>query len=412
MDIRHNIEQEALSLFKSNKALALLLATGVGKSKIAIKLHEDLIRSNKGKNLKVLLLIAEKAHKENWKIEYKKWGFPLINYDTIVVECYQSLKKYEDTEWDLIIFDEAHHLSSTLRFGIFSTLKAAKYLFLSATLPERLLVDIELILKCKLPRLSLSLKQAIEKGVIPTPKVYIVPLELDNTHKNCTITEEWGKKESQIQIKCDYYKRWEYLKNKKQYPNVSLTMESTELTKYQYLTEKYSYWKNRYFATRNEALKFKWLQFGIQRKRFLGDIKTKYIKYLLEKLGDKRYICFCSSIEQANELNSETSIHSEKSNSLELISKFNNKEIDTLFAVGMTREGQNLVDLHSCIIAQLDGQELQFIQKFGRGVRAKEPILFIFYYKETRDQEYLDKIIPNIDPNHINYVGDLINFEL
>ena len=73
MDIRRNIEQEALSLFKSNKALALLLATGVGKSKIAIKLHEDLIRSNKGKNLKVLLLIAEKAHKENWKIEYKKW---------------------------------------------------------------------------------------------------------------------------------------------------------------------------------------------------------------------------------------------------------------------------------------------------------------------------------------------------
>ena len=49
-------------------------ATGVGKSKIAIKLHEDLIRSNKGKNLKVLLLIAEKAHKENWKIEYKKWA--------------------------------------------------------------------------------------------------------------------------------------------------------------------------------------------------------------------------------------------------------------------------------------------------------------------------------------------------
>ena len=55
-------------------------------------------------------------------------------------------------------------------------------------------------------------------------------------------------------------------------------MECTELSKYQYLTDKYSYWKNRYFVTKNEALKYKWLQFGIQRKRFLGDIKTKYIK--------------------------------------------------------------------------------------------------------------------------------------
>ena len=64
---------------------------------------------------KVLLVVAESAHKENWQKEFDKWG--VINAH-LTIECYASLHKYRNTNWDLIIFDEAHHLGTDLKLYI------------------------------------------------------------------------------------------------------------------------------------------------------------------------------------------------------------------------------------------------------------------------------------------------------
>ena len=87
--------------------------------------------------------------------------------------------------------------------------------------------------------------------------------------------------------------------------------------------------------------------------------------------------------------------------SLNTINDFNEKKINSLFAIGMLQEGQNLVDIQAGIIVQLDGQERAFIQKSGRVYRAEDPIQCIFYYKNTRDEEYLNKAIENIDASFI-----------
>lgn len=141
-------------------------------------------------------------------------------------------------------------------------------------------------------------------------------------------------------------------------------------------------------------------------------MKTNHVKVFLNKLSRKRYICFCSSIEQADYLGKDKSIHSKKNNSLDIINQFNNKEINRLFAVGMLQEGQNLEGIQAGVIVQLDNAERAFIQKFGRTIRADSPQQFIFYYENTRDIDYLENVFEGVDEAYISTIENLENFKL
>lgn len=403
---REDLNKEALNLFKRNKNIILKWGTGLGKSCASIKIIEYL-RLFRLKP-KILLVVAERAHKSNWQKEFDKWG---SDYSDITMECYASLKNYRNTNWDLVIFDEAHHLGSDLRLDIISSIKASHIILLSATLPRTLIDNLTDIFG-KFGMSAVTLNQAIESKVLPKPRVFLIPLQLDNSNKDQEIIEEWGKKEKRIEIKCAYYDRWTYLKNKHLYPNVTLRILCTQKQKYDNLSDRFSYWKNFYLRTRQEYAKNLWLQAGSLRKKFLGECKTEYVKILLNQIKDKRYICFCSSIEQAELLGGANSIHSKKDNSLSIIEDFNSKKIDSLFAVGMLQEGQNLTNIEAGVIVQLDGQERAFIQKFGRSMRSEDPIQFIFYYEDTRDADYLDNVLEGINKEYITIVNNLLDIEL
>ena len=88
-----------------------------------------------------------------------------------------------------------------------------------------------------------------------------------------------------------------------------------------------------------------------------------------------------------------------------IIDAFNDKKLRTIYAVGMANEGLNLVDIQAGIIVQLDGKERLFIQKFGRSMRAEDPVSYIFYYKNTQDETYLKKALENIDEKFISYLN-------
>ena len=393
---REELVQTAIKLINTNTSVALLWATGVGKSVAAIKMANHYL--NKIKNGKVLLLVAETPHKDNWAKEFDKWG--MINA-SLTVECYASLHKYRNTQWDLVIYDEAHHLGSDLRLEILSTMKSKKNILLSATMDRGMLN----LLESSLGYIAwhrITLQDAIDFDILPGPHIHLIPLLLDNTLETEMIIEEWGDEKKRIPIYTSLKDKWVYLKNKNKYPNIKLCMRCTALQKYNYLTDQFEYWKKRYMNSRQEFIKNKWLQIGMQRKRFLGETKTLHVKKLLKHLKDKRFICFCTSIQQAEELGKKNAIHSKVKGSEDLIKKFNNKEIDTLYAVGMLQEGQNLTDIEAGIIIQLDGSERPIIQKLGRALRAEDPHQYIFYYKNTRDQEYLDKILEDFNSDYIN----------
>ena len=394
---RDDINKKSIKLAKENKILALEFATGIGKSKIALDIINSLFITNVPT---VLLVVAELAHFNNWRDESFKWNHDKL-WNTITCVTYASLKKHKDMKYDIIILDEAHHIGSDLRLDIIDNIQFDKMLLLSATLGESLKQYISNMFNTQIKSYKITLQQAIDWKILPKPKIYLIPLTLNTTNVSEKIIEEWGKVSLRKKYKCTYQERWEYIKNKKKYPNVILEISCTPYQKYIYLTEKFEYFKKFYFRNRNEAVKNKWLQLGSQRKRFMSELKTPIVKKFLKHVTNNRYICFCGSIEQADILGKNNSIHSKKDNSAEIIDKFNNKEINNLFAVGMLQEGQNLNDIEVGIIVQLDGQERSFIQKFGRSLRAEDPVQYIFYYKNTRDTEYLQNALEGINENYI-----------
>lgn len=394
---RDEINKKSIKLATNNKIVALEFATGVGKSKIALDIINTLFTTNVPS---ILLVVAELAHFDNWKNEANKWGYDKL-WDTITCVTYASLKKHKDMKYDIIILDEAHHIGSDLRLDVIDNIQFDKMLLLSATLGGYLKQYMSNMFNTQIKSYEITLQQAIDWGILPKPKIYLIPLTLNTTNISEKIIEEWGKAPLRKRYKCTYQERWEYIKNKKKYPNITLEISCTPYQKYIYLTEKFEYFKKFYFRNRNEAVKNKWLQLGSQRKRFMSELKTPIVKKFLNFVTNSRYICFCGSIEQADILGKNNSIHSKKDNSAEIIDKFNNKEINNIFAVGMLQEGQNLNDIEVGIIVQLDGQERSFIQKFGRSLRAEDPTQYIFYYKNTRDTEYLQNALEGIDKSYI-----------
>ena len=149
------------------------------------------------------------------------------------------------------------------------------------------------------------------------------------------------------------------------------------------------------------------MRFGSDRKEFLGTIKTPYVWALMDKLEkeDKRYMCFCTNIEQCDILGGEYAIHSKKKGSQQVVDNFNSLATNKLFAVFKGVEGMNFNQIDAGILIQLDGSKLKTTQKSGRFYRAENPEIYIFYFKNTRDQEFLEMALEGMDKQYIKQLN-------
>lgn len=398
---KEELQQGVVTSLEKNHIVILEWPTSLGKGYIGAKIITDtVVRQISHK--KVLLVVAETLHKDNWKEEFVKQGFDGV-YDRITVECYASLKNYRNTNWDLIVFDELHHAGTDLRIDILRTIAAKKILGLSATLKK----DVKDIIISTFGGPSsvsrISLQQAIDKGWLPQPKIYLIPLTMDTHNKSEEIITSWGVAKKRVVIHCDFADRGKFINDRVHYPNVTLVMSCTPWEKYVELCSQIKFWKERYFATNNIGVKNKWLALSSDRKKLMGKSKTLQVEKFLKTLN-KRYICFCTDIEQAEYLNSANCIHSQKTGNEQIVADFNDGKIDSLFCIGKAQEGMNLKNIEAGVIVQLSGSELVTKQRFGRAMRSEEPIQYIFYYKNTRDEEYLKKAIEDLDKNFISTI--------
>lgn len=168
---REELNSQAIELLQTNNNIAIQAATGVGKSKIAIDLCYEIAQRSLGP-IKVLLVVAERAHISNWNAEIIKWNSP---FGEMTIICYASLKNFRNTEWDAIIFDEAHHLNSELRLDVFDTLSARYRIFLSATLKDSLLWRLEQ--SCgPIANIKMGLQDAFNADILPEPKIKLIEL--------------------------------------------------------------------------------------------------------------------------------------------------------------------------------------------------------------------------------------------
>lgn len=346
-EARLAILNQALELVVDNNLL-LNLTTNTGKTYISLKCLELI-------NGKCLILVPQRPFIHNWKEELFKHSLAHL-LGNITFECYASLKKHVDKQYDLVICDEAHGCVSDSRIFYAKQIISNKWIFLSATVNFKVKEALSLI--CNYKTIKLTTDKAIEDSILTEPKIYI--------HE--------------------------------------LTLNPEQLAYYTQLTNDINKAKILHYRLKQKWTENKWLQLASVRKNWLANQKTVYVKELLKTLKNKKFICFTNNINQCNELGGKYAIHSKVFNVQELIDKFNNNKIKKLFSVRIGQEGLNLSGIEAGILMQLDSEEKSYHQICGRVFRSKEPQLHVIVIKNTRDEEYFDKIKQTINNKYLIYV--------
>ena len=372
---REEIHDLALSKVDRTKYMILELITGFGKSKLAIDLINhicDRVFRNDECPTTILILVAKTVHKQTWKDEIEKWGG--IKSDYITIECYESLHKYENAYFDIVVCDEVQHLSEA-RIDVLETIHINEsFIGLSATI-KRDMRDY-FIHSHKAEVIKCGLKEAVEDEVLPEPTVYLLPLTLDNSIRKYR-TKRFGKEVITTQ--------------KGYYDSISSLIE---------------WYKDKYFNSRNERIKNLWLSTAGKRLKWCAEQKEALVLSLLNKFRNYKTLTFCSSIEQSERLG-KYNITSKNKSSTKYLEMFNLNKIKHITACAILNEGVNLTNCRIGIFCNLNSSEIIVKQRVGRILRHPKPVIIVPYYKDTREEELIKKMVQDYNPEVIHIINKI-----
>ena len=369
--VREKVQNEAIQAVVNNNGGMVAMATGSGKSRVAVEVAKYYFNPKHDYHA-ALLVPTEKLRDENWKEEFEKWEARNIWKHTERL-CYASASKIGGNEYPIAILDEGHNITE-LASEFFLDNNVERVVLLTATPPnDPVKVEILRRLGIKLVY-ELTLDQAVRLGFVAPYKITVITVPLDNVTKNIP----GGNK-----------------------ANPFMTTEAAC----------YAYWNKRVQAcfgdqTPQGKAKMKFAILG--RMQFIYKIpsKTQVIKFLLDKVISKedRTLIFCGNIEQAEQV-CPTFYHS-KSSSV-AYDAFKNEEINRLSCVKAVNEGHNFPGVDSGIIGQLNSKEKDLVQRIGRLIRFRpghEAHLYIVISESTQDEKWLENAIENLDQSKVEYI--------
>lgn len=368
------------------------LPTGTGKTRVALEfMKEKQLTGN------ILVVIPRLVLIEEWKKEFIKWGcedyLPRVTFST-----YVSIPKHSGETYDLVIYDEAHHLSERAREGA-ENITSEFTVLLSATVGRTLKSN----LRCIWPELecyTISIKQAIKENILPDPRVFLIPLHLVKYGTDCSFIINPKAKGKAIPM--PYSKRFACAKDKEHKYEIQCSQQ-------QYY-ENSSFWTSRYKSLYQSTCKkqyyFNWQRVAGDRLKWLAEIKSPLIKKILKKVEGFRTLTFCSSIEQTRKLG-EYCINSEEKDSAKHLADFNAEKISHITACNMLNEGVNLVNCQIGIFVSINSSDIMVKQKNGRILRHPEPVLIIPYYVDTREEELVNEMVQTYNKDLITLVDSL-----
>lgn len=377
---REKVNNLALSEIDKTKYLILELITGYGKTKVAIDLINhicDRVFRNDESPTTILILVAKTVHKQTWKDEIEKWGG--INSDCITIECYESLKNYENSYFDVVVADEMQHLSEA-RIDVLETIHISEsFIGLSATI-KRDMRDY-FIYNHKAEVIKCDFKEAVEDKVLSEPTVYLLPLTLDTTN---------------------------YTYKAKKFGRDIIT---TQKGYYDSVSSLIKWYKNKYSDSRNERIKNLWLSMAGKRLKWCAEQKEALVLSLLDKFRNYKTLTFCSGIEQSERLG-KYNITSKNKASVKNLEMFNSNKIKHITACNILNEGVNLTNCRIGIFCNLNSSEIVVKQRVGRILRHKSPIIIIPYFKNTREEELVEKMIEEYNPELIHVVENVNDIKI
>ena len=361
----------------------LELATGFGKTKLALEKADQW----NTESATILIVVPRLVLIKEWKKEIKKWKKEhLLSHITFVT--YVSLPKVARRAWTIMIFDEAHHLSERCR-EFLDVIEVKHILFLSATLKKEHKQFITPRYKPEI--IKVDIRDAIKDDVLPDPRVILIKLKLDNRIVNKVIEKNGSKKVNGPVKTIGYVEKWKY----KGYKG-PLRILCTQQQYYDDASNLIEWYKQK--GMHNVIMKNMWLHKSGERLKWLAAQKEAIIKGILRDLKNHRTIVFCPSIEDSMKIGCHCVNTKVGIASLEL---FNAKRVKHIAAVGMLDEGANLTDCKIGIFQMINSSDRLNIQRVGRILRHKSPVLMFPYFVDTREEEILKDIISGYNPELI-----------
>lgn len=359
--VRVQIEAEE-AVIEAGGIGMVVMATGTGKSKVAVELAKYYHDEYQDKF--ALVVPTEKLRDENWKEEFYKWNAH-DQWCNITSLCYASGSKIKDKRFKLVILDEGHNITG-LSSQFFANNAVENIVLLTATRPTNT-EKIEILDRLNIPIVyEVTLDQAVRLGFVAPYKITVVTVPLEKELKDVA----GGNKANPFM--------------------------TTEEKMYEYLTKRVD----------TSPLGTKGYQFAILgRMQFIYKLKskTRVMKYLLDNVIplEDRTLVFCGNIAQADDV-LPTRYHSKSGD--KDYDAFKAEEINRLSCVKAINEGHNFPGIDSGIIGQLSSKEKDLVQRIGRLIRFRpghEAHIWILVAEGTQDMKWLETATEGLDQSKI-----------
>lgn len=305
----------------------------------------------------VLWFVDSSLAAKQLKKEYKEYGF---KYDLTIVN-YRSLKKYANTEFDFIVFDECQTVKAR-HIDAIRSMKYFKMVFMSGSIIVGS-YDYNFLLKtfAMLHVYHYGYEEAIKNNSISDFTITIHEVPLSN-EKNIKVSHGSG-----------YF----YTSELASYVNLSRKISEEDI------------------ATK----------LSIYRAKFLNtlDSKVQYAKEYMKIMQsqNKRFLIFCEDSTISKKI-SQYTYNSKTSD--DNLNKFNNGEIDHLVLVNKGSSSITYNNLDACLLLSVNSSSHFVLQRIFRTVLFKKDKIAdinIVISKDTIQETWLESVLSDIEDDKI-----------
>lgn len=331
----------------------IVAATGVGKTRIAIKCIQK-VRS-KYENLSILVLVPTEVLKKQWLEELTKWE--LIENSEVRVMMGASTKEYD---CDMLIIDEAHRVNSKVIANVFKTVTFRLILGLTATF-ERLDGRHEILAQYAPVCDTITLEEALNNGWVSQYKDYVVLIDVNDID----IYKQYNKSftESFEFFGYDFNKAMNLVGKRGVFNKIALRDElckGNESKKEEILNL-----INYHVANFMRSMQ--------NRKKFVQNHpeKLRIAEEIIKHRSDKKIITFSADTKMAKSFSTGfvyTGKENKKTNE-KILKEFELVESGCMHTVKMAEEGVDLPDLSVGIMLGVNSSKTKSIQTLGRIIR-------------------------------------------
>ena len=363
---------------------SIIAGTGFGKSRCAVLAVGLVIRKYQGKGL---VLVPTTQLQEQFKLEFKKWGYGDV-LDSIDIICYQSAHKLNGEHYSIVICDEVHLGLSPVYRKFFEQNTYDKLLCLTATLPEEPEYR-EILINLAPINYSISLDACVTLGLVAPYNVYCLPISL-------TSEEAATYKKANNLFVHAKYKLGQFDAFNNAQAILAGTMQGDKAA---------------------AAMFYKGIR---DRKEVVQHASNKLSvsKFISDQYPGKKLLVFSGTNTFTDSLSKTLgglSYHSGKSKVVRerLIQKFKNGENNILCSTKALNQGFDVADSEIGIIAGLDSKALPMIQRVGRLLRLSENKIgkiFILYVKDSQEEKWLENAVSKLsNVQWLNSTEDVFN---